>query len=278
MRPLDASRDADALDALWRRTLGDVWPLSPGKLAGVASGGQVIDGGDGLDAAALTSDSALVALVVAPERRGQGMGRALVDAIQPTSIGAGGAAYLWPGVPTNLPGAIEFFRSLGWDDDYICWDYAATLPCDPEVVARPTPGVRYLPAPDGLLDAIVEFNERRLPEYNWARYYRSAASEGAYVALDEGDNVVGSLLLEWSGRGDPGPWQRLLGAGYGALGAVGVAPTMHNRGIGTNLVLHGTRYLESHGATACHVGWLVRTDFYQRCGFSPWRSYQIVTK
>ena len=278
MRQLDLTGDADAVEALWSRTLGDVWPISPGRLSSVASGGMVIAGRGRLDAAALTSDSALITLLVAPERQRQGMGRALVDAIRPTSIGAGGAGYLWPGVPTNLPDAIAFFRALGWEDDYLCWDYMAALPCYPDAVERPTPGIRYLPAPAGSLGAIVEFNESRLPDYNWARYFASASLECAYVALDDRDQIVGSLLLEWNDRGDPGPWQALLGERYGALGAVGVEPTMHNRGIGTNLVLRATRHLESLGATACHVGWLVRTDFYARCGFSPWRSYQMVTR
>lgn len=276
MRALELSRDADALDALWKRTLGGVWPIRRGALARVASGGLVVDGAGGLEAVALTSGSALVAVCVASDRRRQGLARELLRAIEPTSIGAGGATYLWPGVPTNLPEAIRFFRSLGWAEDYICWDYAATFDSYRPATLRPTPGIRYMPAPAGYAQAAIEFNEAQLPEYNWARYFVNVPLDRTYVALDDHDEIVGSLLLEWSGRGDGGPWQPLLGQKYGTLGAVGVHPAMRGRGIGTSLVTHATKHLQSLGATACHVGWLVRTEFYDRCGFSPWRSYQML--
>jgi predicted N-acetyltransferase YhbS len=54
-----------------------------------------------------------------------------------------------------------------------------------------------------------------------------------------------------------------------------VDPAHQNRRIGTGLVAHATAHLRSHGVTRCHVGWLVRTSFYEFLGFSPWRSYQV---
>lgn len=143
-------------------------------------------------------------------------------------------------------------------------------------VLRPTPGVSYLRSGGARSEEVVAFNDEHFPQ--WSRYFAALPAHCAYLALDGRERVVATLLLEWSHAGDPGPWRRLLGSGYGTLGAVGVAAGQQGRGIGTALVVHAARHLRSLGVPLCHVGWLVRTLFYENAGFTPWRSYRMLRR
>ena len=160
VRPLDLDGDAAALDALWQMTLGSVWLLELGRLASVATGGLVVDGGNALEAAAVINGSALVALLVAPHRQRSGLGKALLRSTAPTSIGSGGDTYLWPGVPTNLPGALQFFDRAGWREAYVAWDYCAHLDRYRPPVVAATPGMRYLRSSIDRHDDVVDFNRQ----------------------------------------------------------------------------------------------------------------------
>ena len=112
----------------------------------------------------------------------------------------------------------------------------------------------------------------------WARHFERLPPRCAVVAVDDADRVVGSLLTECNGFGDPGPWRRLLGPNFGSLGAVGVDLHMQRRGIGTALVVHATQELQSLGVPMCHVSRLVRTSFYRKAGFVPWRAYRMLER
>jgi len=276
VRALDLDGDAAALDALWQMTLGTVWPMEPGRLGSIATGGSVLEGDNALDAAVLVNRSALVALMVAPHRQRRGLGTALLHSTAPASIGSGGDKYLWPGVPKNLPGAMRFFDRAGWREAYVAWDYCAQLDLyrPPALVAAP--GVRYLRSSSDRHDEVVDFNRRNFP--HWARHFERLPPGCAFLAVDNAERVVASLLTEWDGLGDPGAWRRLLGANLGSLGAVGVDPQMQRRGIGTALVVHATQDLQSVGVSQCHVGWLVRTSFYANAGFKPWRAYRMLER
>lgn len=272
MRALDRAADVGNLAVLWERALGSTWPVDARRLCQIADAGLVIDGDNGLDGAALLSGSALVALVVDPRVQRTGIGRSLVEATSPASIGSGGSGYLWPGVPDNLDAARAFFSAIGWEDDYQAWDHIVHL------AGYEAP----LPAPGGLSfgaatahdhRGVVVFNEDHFPQ--WARYFRDLPPECTYVARDTNGDIVGTLLLEWSGAGDPGPWTALLGNDYGTLGAVGVIPSMQGKGIGSALVVGGLTSMRDRGVRTCHIGWLVRSSFYQRCGSTPWRSYTV---
>lgn len=122
----------------------------------------------------------------------------------------------------------------------------------------------------------MNFNQRHFPD--WAPHFERLPPGCAFLAVDEEDRVVASLLAEWNGFGDPGPWRQLLGPNLGSLGVVGVDPHMRRRGIGTALVVHAIHYLQSLGVPRCHVGWLVRTSFYANAGFDPWRSYRVLER
>ena len=118
-------------------------------------------------------------------------------------IGSGGDTYLWPGVPTNLPGALQFFDRAGWREAYVAWDYCAHLDRYRPPVVAATPGLRYLRSSIDRHDDVVDFNRRNYPY--WARHFERLPPRCAVVAVADADRVVGSLLTECKGFGDPGP-------------------------------------------------------------------------
>ncbi|MGH2511557.1 MAG: GNAT family N-acetyltransferase, partial [Candidatus Limnocylindrales bacterium] len=72
----------------------------------------------------------LQAVVVQPDRRRRGIGRRIAmmlgERIQARGVATveagGGMFYLWPGLPEDLPGALEFGRAIGFELAAPSWD------------------------------------------------------------------------------------------------------------------------------------------------------------
>ena len=232
-------------------------------------------------------------LLVAPDARRQGVGRALHDrlledararGIARMQIGGGGPAYFWPGAPQNLPDARPFFALRGWDFSETAYDLTRDLSdyvTPPGLMARAT-GYQIRPVASAAeADALLRFEAAHFPD--WHDFYARAAARGQYhnllAAWDAAGAVAGALLL-FSAResysADPSViWGTLLGAEMGGLGAVGVAEFAREAGLGTALVAEGCALLRARGVRHAHIGWTVLLSFYGRLGFTPWRTYDL---
>lgn len=198
MRALDAS-DVDRVAKLWERSLGSIWPVDAARLRRVADAGVVVDGDDGFDGAALLHGSALVALVVDPRVQRTGVGRRLLAAASPASLGSGGSAYLWPGVPDNLDTARAFFAAAGWEDEDQAWDHIVDLAAyEPPLPSMA--GITFASAMPADHGDVVAFNEQHFPQ--WARYFRDLPVECAYVARqrDIVGNIAAGVARGWRPR------------------------------------------------------------------------------
>jgi len=289
LRPFDPGRDLAAGVALWNAALGDSWPLAvPAFRARAAAGIVAVLEGE-MAGLALTHAGELRpgirAIVVSPPLQGRGIGTALLDAsvasLPQGWVQLGGALdYLWPGVPVNLPRAIDFVRRRGWPITRTSWDLVGNLRAyhtPPKVAERAArSGCTFRRAGVADVTAILRFEEAFFS--NWVSYFREALDPSRIVvAVEADDSIVGTLLTEVAGQGNnwAGTWAAILGTDMGAIGAVGVDPQVRMKGVGTGLVARAAELLRDEGAGNCHVGWTGLLSFYGRLGFEPWREYAM---
>ena len=303
IRPYQAS-DFESVYALWQTTLGASWLLSPDFLKRMISGAVPYQEGDNFIAEqngqpvgfvasqthAAGKSAGIPLLMVRPENQRHGIGTALhaaaIDhlrrkAVTAINVGVGGAEYFWCGVPLNASGAIEFFQACGWNLAYPNYDLTRDL-------------VDYQ-TPPGTLERVAHIDirlttpaeapavqafERDHFDY-WAEFFDKTAGEGRYseiLAAWDGSTVVGSLLLEQPSAQafNPGAvWHKILGDDMGSIGAVGVAESHREQGIGLALVARASEILQERGVRQCVIGWTDLLSFYGRLGYRVWRSYLI---
>ena len=188
--------------------------------------------------------------------------------------GSGGSAYIWPGVPLDLPGAVAFFTVRGWRHSGDTLDLVADLAGyrPPAAAAERAAGAGVSLALGGgdELAEVVAFEAATFPQ--WVRWFSAGQGE-TLIARDSAGRIAGTLLLD--GPGADTVFAPMLGPAAGTIGCVGVTPPLHGRGIGTALVTRASQLLSQAGTRACHIGWASSETFYRRAGYQPWRRYAM---
>ena len=285
VRAFDPTAGRAALARLWTEALDSIWPLDPDALEVIRDGlvaerrGQVV-GMVAVDAGGIPL------LVVAPSAQRTGIGSTLHDAAlellrergaERASLGGGGEEHLWPGVPANLPAAVAFFQAHGWTWDHVAIDLVRDLRgyVDPiGAIARAADGgINLAVAIAEDLPQVLAFEEAHFPE--WLGSFRRG-DWSILAARDSEGTILGTLLFR--GPGPVSTFWRLLGADSAAIACVGVAESAQGRGVGSALVARASELLCDAGARVCLIDWVVRTDFYRRVGYEPWREYLMATR
>jgi GNAT superfamily N-acetyltransferase len=136
IRAFAPAADRLALEGLWAAAMPPAWPL---LRAGIARPGEglVAEADRGL-VGFVTVDMAgsIPLILVAPAYQWRGIGTALlaaaVDCLRRggsagVTAGSGGGFYIWPGVPRDLPGAVRFFATRGWQHSHDTLDLVTDL-------------------------------------------------------------------------------------------------------------------------------------------------------
>jgi GNAT superfamily N-acetyltransferase len=286
LRELDPALDRAALVRLWRSALAPAWPLLPGALDLVQTGLVAEAGAEVVGAVASDRRGSLLLLMVDPARRRQGVGSALHAAALArlreagageVGLGSGGANYVWPGVPLDLPDAVRFFAARGWTWDGPVSDLTADLRAyepPPGVLERAAAaGVSFSVArPEEVAEAL-RFEERWFPE--WVLWF-GQPEVSVLLARDGQGTIVGSLLL--AGPGRCSIYWPMLGDDMATIGCVGVAGTVRRSGIGGAMVARASQLLSQAGARNCHIGWVGLQVFYEQLGYRRWRDYGMARR
>ena len=318
IRPYNPNLDTAALLPLWQAALGDTWPMRDDLLRRQLTGHRFYRGDDHLVAVA---DGRIVGFVgtqvdrwegvpeskrgggisvvlVHPDWQRQGIGRRLHEAalaqlrregVQELRLGGGGAYRFWPGIPTDLPGAYEFFAACGWplEPDKGSCDLVRDLSdfkVPPAMDARLAQEcVTVRPARQDEVDDVLAFEFEHFP--GWAAGFVYMGELGDFqnmlVAVDAAKGIVGTLMLHtpssrWLTANIT--WQTLLGDSLGGISAVGVAQSERGRGIGIGMVTVGSDVLRERGVGNCHIDWTNIIDFYGKLGYTVWRRYWMSTR
>jgi GNAT superfamily N-acetyltransferase len=281
LRELDPAADRPWLETLWTAALGGTWPLLPAGLDLLRAGLVAEERGTPVGMVAVDPAGGIPLLLVDPAHQRRGVGTRLLDAALrrlgglgagTVALGSGGEDYIWPGVPDDLPAAVGFFAARGWRWDHQVIDLVRDLRD-----YRPPAGVYRRAARAGIslevagerdLDAVLAFEAATFP--TWLPWFERRDSS-VLAARDGQGGLVGSLLFR--GPDDGLLFAPMLGPGSGTIGCVGVADRAQGRGVGSAMVARASELLRQAGTRACHIGWVVRRDFYVRVGYTPWRTY-----
>jgi len=275
-RDLDPVRDRPSIEQLWTESL-PTWPVLP-RGVDMLKEGLVAEENERVIGLAARDGGALQLLMVAPDHRKRHIGSDLFDAAlaaaraegrQRLSLGSGGKAYVWPGVPIEASDAVAFFERLGYRWNYTAIDLIAEMQdWEPRAttveIARSAGVAVSAPASDEEIGQLLSFERTHFPK--WLRHFESR--EGLLLSRRDAE-VVGSLIWRSSGS----VYEPALRSPCGSIGCVGVRPDQEGRGIATAMLLEATRLVRDRGAAVCHIGWAWRTGLYERAGYQQWRAY-----
>ena len=197
----------------------------------------------GSDGIAVTCGRYLRLLAVDRDRRGRGIGTALLrdaEAAGARVIGAEAGNYFVPGVPEELVGFFRGYRETARTRNLI----ASTR--------SPSPGLRP-PSPGGRgirRERILEFVGRHFGPI-W-RFEASRAAE--LIGAEDGGEIIGFAAVEANNRG------------LGTFGPTGVAEGFRGRGIGRALLLDALAELHNLGYEQAIIPWTDAVEFYRRAG------------
>jgi beta-N-acetylhexosaminidase len=284
IRSFAPAADRESVERLWLAAMPPAWPLLAGGTARLSEG-LVAEAGTGpVGFVALDRAGSIPLILVAPAYQRRGIGTTLLaaalhhvragSAIDVTAA-SGGHSYIWPGVPRDLPGAVRFFSSRGWQHSHDTLDLVTDLRR-----YRPPPGAYTHAASKNItitqpgsteLADVLAFEAATFP--SWTRWFAESGSPDMLVARDDAGDIAGTLLLDGPSAGTV--FAPILGPAAGTIGCVGVAAPRQGEGIGTAMVARASEILRDAGTRNCHIGWTTRESFYRHAGYQPWRRYAM---
>lgn len=227
-------------------------------------------------------------VLVAPDCQGKGIGTALHNSalavlqkagVKQVQLGGG----FWHGIPDDLSSVAVFFEKLGWQYSETSYDLIQDLHTfrraedfiDPVLAA----GISFRLAEPTDAEAIISFQRA---EFNWLDSYETVLGFGDFddllLVFDVAGTIVGMVIL-YSQKSNEQRldvhWQSLLGENAGAIGCVGIAHSLHNKGTGSAMMARAMQELKGRGVGVCHIIWTHRVTFYEKLGFKLWKSYRM---
>jgi ribosomal protein S18 acetylase RimI-like enzyme len=313
LRTFDAARDAAAVLRLWDAALGDRYPIHAATFLQRTAGNQNYRPGDGVVATVgrgivgfglaevvrsggglADTEGHIAALMVSPESRRQGLGRAILEALEARLRAVGctkaalgrGPGRFWTGLPEDLPEAAALVARCAYvTRGRVCdlvvplRNYAASMRYQDRLQAA---GAEVVSASPALLPALLDFEYREFP--GWASTILRLAANGDLadvLVVKTAGAVIGSILTYTPGTGwrySNQVWDRLIGGRLGGYGAVGIAKERRGEGLGAAMCEAAAAYVEAKGADACFIDWTGIPDFYQRVGAEVWRWHAMAEK
>jgi Acetyltransferases len=238
------------------------------------------DKSDTFDGYAVVSGGALLLLVVAAHKRGQGIGSALLKHAEELifrdhdtiTLGRDGGTYLLIGVPKNSSGAWDFFERRGYVRSWTACDLVADLR-----TYSPRPDLCYsggdiVIRPRGDTDserAQVKACGDRIDE-GWGEYF--ASSDGVIVA-DRGGELIGAVIAGT----DSCMFSQSL-PDTGELGCLGVLEQYRGCGVGASLCAASLDKLAKAGLSGCFIGYTWLDKWYGKFGAVKYAEYEMGEK
>jgi len=232
-------------------------------------------------------------LLVESTEQKKGIGKQLLEIvvdelklknIYDIQLGAGAGSYFWPGVPENLPGAISFFQSCGWNFSETSVDLVADL--EKFVIPK---GIKHnkeilITHPkENDISKLLKFEKENFP--NWYIYFQFSIDKKDYenilIAQDQSGNIIGSALIHGPYKSkckSEFKWKTLLGNTMGGFGVIGVHEKFRRQGIGMSIAIKASLLLKSRGVLNSYLGWTWLVDWYGKLGYEIWRSYKMSWK
>jgi predicted N-acetyltransferase YhbS len=229
----------------------------------------------------------IVALAVAPEHRGRGLGGRLLRLAEErlrregaAHVRLGGSVgHFLPGPPADDARTLRFWERNGYRLLSQVHDLRRGL-ADWAPPARSNGDYRIGRARPDQQGAILAFLGRAFPgrwRYDMTEAFARGASVEDVLVLEDRAGSVEGFLASWHfGSALLGPgahWYPALGERFGSMGPLGIAESLRGRGLGLALVAAGMAALKERGVEESAIDWTELVDFYGKLGFRVWKSY-----
>lgn len=239
-----------------------------------------------LAAASVVNGNVVLMLCVLPEFRNRGIGSELLSETEELVRRNGyseirfcdGPEYITPGVPM-YPGSWEFFLKRGyahsWEDSE-CVDMSMELSdfnYNEHSLGDTINGVEYrwgrVEEMAAVVNCVNHAEEEFAPYYNKPESYSNDSRERVLVAA-EGNRICGALIVCLGVEKD----------GVGSVGCTATRDECQGRGIATNMVRLGTRFLKEYGLTSAFLGYTYTeiVHMYGRSGYKVCMKYMMAVK
>jgi len=308
--PYDPGIHSAAVYSIWERCFGERWPITAGiwrevteaalsnaeahQLVATDAGGRILAYMGSELRAGKAREASIVLLMVDPESQRLGIGTRLLNSaletfranqVSSVHLGAHAEKPFWNGIPACLPGAQRFFEQHGWDLYEKSYDLVADLrgfQAPGWVLERPRQhGACIRVAGTEDVPGLLSFLGREFADWRpwFVREVEKRGTDGILIAV-QAEQVVGTLLMsdvrstDWTGW----QWRALLGEDMGAIGAVGVAESQRDKGIGLAMVAQASGILRDRGIRHCFIHWTWLVDWYGRLGYQAWGEYWMARK
>ena len=210
------------------------------------------------------------ALLVAPHKRRQGLGKTLLSHLGSAPLRTGGGpAHFLPGLPEPWKDAQRFFIRQGFQQDWMADDLHLKLS---------SRTAQFTSAKDSDREAVIEmiaseFSQRWTDDT--AQRFDSGDTEDVLLIKQSGAPVA--FCLSWHFQSQLlGPstfWLRNSCPTFGGIGPVGVRAECRGQGLGKRIVEEALNYLHARKVTEVVVDWTAIGPFYEKSGFRPWKRY-----
>jgi mycothiol synthase len=208
------------------------------------------DPGEGIVVSVVRNGVGHIRLIaVDPSRRGRGLGRTLVEAVErdlpeETSIvvGADAPDYLWPGVDTRETAAVCMFEAMGYELASVHYNMTVDLEHLPKV-----PGAVERAGADER-DSIEAWLETHWP--NWTEESLRGFDRGDFFVSRDAEGIVGFSTWNVNRRG----W----------FGPAAVRPSLIGAGHGRALLIEALHEMRRQGFESAEIAWIGPHKFYSR--------------
>jgi GNAT superfamily N-acetyltransferase len=285
VHPYDPVRHYAGVADLWRRALGDVYPMTERVLALrlrdrptlCPEDGFVAGDGDRILAFGMAELSpgagtgAIQALIVDPGCQRRGIGSDLLGRLEERARRAGredcwvstGLYRFWSGIPEDLPRAAGFFERHGYARAHGVVDmYAPLGTFEVDETCRERfrgLGITVTNALARGVRVAGDFIAGEQPSWSESFSTVVAAGDAEHVLLlTHGDEIVGvvqTFAPRSIFRGANLVHETVYGRDMGGFGAVLIAKAWRGRGLGSGMIQFAAEYLQRVGATGCFIDW-----------------------
>jgi len=192
--------------------------------------------------------------------------------------------HYFPGVPSAYTETCEWFLAKGYVQGTKEVDLTKAYEAS-EVVNMPdVDEAEFVLAKAEDEAALIDFLHRCFPgrwEYEAKKYLARAGLGREFVLLKVAGEIKGFCRIN-----DPGTemipqnlyWSPLFDCELAAIGPLGVDSSERGKGYGLAIVQAGVAFLRKRGMRQIVIDWTDLVTFYEKLGFSVWKTYETFSK
>jgi len=231
-------------------------------------------------------------LLVAENRRNQGIGSLLLANAE-THLKAAGVKQIllgrdpwhyFPGIPMELAEAKSWFEQKGYQNSGIEHDMIRKYHNDDVAAVPKITGIECQVLKLEDKDLFLDFLHRCFPgrwEYEAIHYFQKGGTGREFAILKKGQRIIGFCRMNDANApfiAQNVYWAPLFQEELGGIGPLGVDANERGKGYGLAVVEAGIGFLRERGVSRIVIDWTGLTAFYNKLGYTVWKSYAGYSK